>query len=103
MSRACDINPKVKQRVWDRDGHCCIICKSPYALPNAHYIRRSQGGLGIVQNIVTLCDECHNDFDNGSKRKENGEKIRNYLMGWYPDWNEEDLVYDKYRWAKEKK
>ncbi len=46
-SKACDISPKVKKKVWERDNHCCIICGSPYAMPNAHYIARSQGGLGI--------------------------------------------------------
>ena len=46
-SKACDISPKVKKKVWERDNHCCIICGSPYAMPNAHYISRAQGGLGI--------------------------------------------------------
>lgn len=41
-SKACDISPKVKKKVWERDNHCCIICGSPYAMPNAHYIKRSQ-------------------------------------------------------------
>lgn len=31
------------------------MCGSSYAMPNAHYIARAQGGLGIEENIVTLC------------------------------------------------
>lgn len=90
-----DIPQKVKEKVWERDDHRCIICGSPYAMPNAHYIRRSQGGLGIEQNIVTLCLNCHNDFDNGRYRVEYGEMIREYLKKQYPDWNESELYVKK--------
>lgn len=95
-SKACDISVKVKAQVWERDGCCCIICGSPHAMPNMHYIRRSQGGLGIPQNVVTGCLECHNAFDNGDKRKEYGELIKSYLQSQYPDWDEEKLRYEKY-------
>lgn len=101
MSRACEIPPKVRRKVWARDGGCCIICGSPQAKANAHYIRRSQGGLGIEQNVVTLCQECHDDFDNGSKREENGRMIRGYLKSCYRDWEEKKLYYNKYDWVKE--
>lgn len=94
-SKACDISPKVKKKVWERDNHCCIICGSPYAMPNAHYIARSQGGLGIEQNIVTLCMRCHNDYDNGNSRVSTGYKIQWYLKSCYDNWNEKDLIYKK--------
>lgn len=84
-SKACDISQKVKQNVWDRDNHQCIICGNPYAMPNAHYIRRSQGGLGIEQNVVTLCQKCHSDFDNGNKRASIGYRIEWYLKSCYQD------------------
>ena len=57
-AKACDISKKVKDIVWERDGHRCIICGSYQAMPNSHYIRRSQGGLGIPENIVTMCSRC---------------------------------------------
>lgn len=41
-SKACDIPQKVKDKVWARDDHKCILCDNPNAMPNAHYIRRSQ-------------------------------------------------------------
>lgn len=102
-AKACDISQKVKQEVWERDGGCCVYCGNNYnVMPNAHYIPRSDGGLGIPQNIVTLCTnltpkQCHYKFDNGTKeeREEIGEKIRERLMEHYPDWNEEDLYYKK--------
>ena len=98
-AKACDISQEVKVRVWERDKGCCIICGSPAAAPNAHYIRRSQGGLGIEQNVVTLCTGCHNEFDNGSGKYSEAIKkaVRDYLQGQYNDWSEKDLIYDKWR------
>lgn len=98
-AKACDISQEVKARVWERDKGCCIICESPTASPNAHYIRRSQGGLGIEQNIVTLCMDCHNEFDNGSGKYSEAikEAVRDYLQGRYDNWSEKDLIYDKWR------
>lgn len=97
-SKATDISQKVKKTVWERDNQCCIICESPYAMPNAHYISRANGGLGIEQNIVTLCQKCHNDFDNGTEEKKLAlsYKIESYLTACYEDWNVENLYYKKY-------
>lgn len=97
-SRACDISMSVKQKVWERDNHHCINCGSPYSMPNAHYISRSHGGLGIEENIVTLCQDCHHNFDNGKSKelKEHiKEKIEIYLKSIYPDWNVDSLIYKK--------
>lgn len=66
-TKALQISPDVKRRVWERDGRC-ILCHRPGS-PDAHYIPRSQGGLGV--------------------------EIRAYLMKCYPDWDEADLVYRK--------
>ena len=51
----------------------------------------------MEQNLVLLCPVCHADYDNGSKRKDYGDYIRNYLKWHYTDWSEKDLVYDKWR------
>lgn len=95
-SKATDISQKVKQIVWERDGQRCVICKSNQAMPNAHYISRAKGGLGIPQNVVSLCITCHHDYDNGLKREENGKKIKKYLKSKYLNWNEENLIYKKW-------
>lgn len=99
-SKATDIPQKVKKKVWERDGMRCKMCGNPTAMPNAHYIPRSSGGLGIEENVVTMCAECHHEYDNGSKRDIYKEEIKEYLISKYPDWNEEDLVYDKFHWLK---
>ena len=65
-------------------------------LPEAHYIRRSQLGRGIEQNIVTLCRECHREFDEGKKHNEYKEKIQTYLDLLYPDFSDYDRIYHKW-------
>ena len=88
------IPEKVKKAVWTRDGGRCIVCLRP-GNPWCHFIPRSQGGLGIEENIVTLCDKCHNDFDQTEKRKHMQAYIRWYLKMKYPDWDETKLIYKK--------
>ena len=96
-SKACDISQKVKKRVFERDGCRCIICRSYSAMPNAHYIPRSKGGLGIEENVVTLCLDCHHKLDQTSSRKEMLTYVRTYLNAYYGDkWDEDKLVYHKY-------
>lgn len=96
-SNDCDISPEVKRIVYERDGHRCIYCHRNNGLPNAHFIGRGQGGLGIPENIVTLCPECHEDYDNGFKREEIGNYIREYLKWKYgQNWNEKKLIYKKH-------
>lgn len=102
-SKATDIPMSVKERVWQRDYGRCVVCGNNYnVMPNAHYISRSKGGLGIEQNVVTLCTEltknkCHRKYDFGTKqeRQEIHDKIKRYLQSQYENWNEEDLIYRK--------
>ena len=96
QTKATKIPNEVKMTVGKRDNWSCIICHRP-GLPEAHYIRRSQGGLGIEQNIVTLCRICHERYDNGDKRVEYGQRIREYLDKWYPYFDNKDRYYDKWR------
>lgn len=64
-----------------------------------HYIPRSKGGLGIPQNAAVGCQHHHNMMDNGNKGKrgEMLEIFKEYLMRHYTDWNEQDLIYNKWR------
>jgi 5-methylcytosine-specific restriction endonuclease McrA len=99
-SKATDISPKVKQKVYERDNKLCIVCYQ-LGIPDAHYIRRTQGGLGIEENVVTLCRTCHHEYDDGSKREEIGERIKQYLKSIYGDsWDEEKLKYSKWNGFK---
>lgn len=99
-AKALAISKKTKEKVFERDNHKCVLCGSPYGLPEAHYIRRSRGGLGIEQNIVTLCRICHTMYDFGTivERDIIRQRLREYLKGCYPDWSESDLYYEKYKY-----
>ena len=66
---------------------------APDAKPNAHYIARSHSGLGVERNIVTLCNDCHNRYDQSADRRYIREEIKAYLMSQYPDWDETTLIY----------
>lgn len=95
-TKALEISRETKARVFIRDGGCCVYCGSPRGEPNAHFVARSQGGLGIEENILTLCPEHHRAFDQTPARKKMGEYFRQYLKNIYPDWDEENLYYKKY-------
>lgn len=94
-SKACDISAKVKRVVWERDNFCCIYCGSTIAIPNAHFIPRSKGGLGIEENIVTLCQNCHYNYDMTDMREYYREYIENYLKRKYPNWDKQNLIFRK--------
>lgn len=104
-TKALEIPLEVKKKVAERDSidgwACCIWCgkpaptTNPFAFSNAHYIPRSQGGLGIEENILTLDWECHLNFDQTENRPKMKEFFKDYLKTKYPDWDEENLIYKK--------
>ena len=100
-TKATDISPKVRQEVEARDNHQCVFCKTTREVRGEmHYIRRSQGGMGIPQNLLTGCRSCHRQFDEGPNKELYRERAREYLKSIYPDWNEEDLIYNKWKGFK---
>lgn len=102
-AKATDISSKVKKIVWERDEGRCVVCGGCYnTMPNAHFISRNNGGLGIEENVVTLCTEltenkCHRKYDFGTReeREEIGQIIEDYLRSCYKNWDKEKLVYKK--------
>ena len=111
-SRATDIPKKVKDKVWERDHERCIYCGSRYAMPNAHaLLSRAQGGLGIEQNIVTLCLTCHSVYDKGSNEVKKyyagkigkpiiDDYIKSYLSSIYGEDFERGIRYEAHRKIK---
>lgn len=102
-----------QENIWYRDGGECIFCKIGYHMENKdpmqyqikdimHYINKSQGGLGIPQNGAVGCRYHHGLLDNGNRglRAEMLEIFKEHLMQQYPDWNEEELIYDKWDFLK---
>lgn len=92
-TKALQIPPKVKERVLSRDKWC-VWCGRPGA-PNAHFISRAQGGLGIEENILTLCTGCHRRYDQTTDRAKMREFFKEYLKSRYPEWDESKLYYKK--------
>lgn len=96
-TKATEISMDVKKKVWERDNHSCIYCMRylPINFANSHFIKRSQGGLGIEQNVVTACAKCHWKYDTYDHQKMYDYTYK-YLLSKYPGLRIEDLVYKKY-------
>lgn len=95
-TKATSIPVAVKAEVWRRDFGRCVLCGAINAGPHCHYIRRSQGGLGISENIWTGCQRCHTAFDSEASDGPLHQEVKAYLKGWYKDWDESRLIYRKY-------
>lgn len=91
--KATSISPRVKEAVYERDGGLCIFC-GRRGLPEAHVVPRSRGGMGVEENIITVCRQCHNAMD-GADRKKKLEIAKRYLRERYPGWDEKKLEYHK--------
>lgn len=95
-----DVKIKVAERDCVDGWPCCILCGEPaptsnlLAFSNAHYIPRAQGGLGIEENILTLCPKCHREYD-GIKRTKLRPILRKHLRDHYKNWDESKLFYQK--------
>ena len=104
-TKKTQIAPTVKYLVWLRDGGRCVGCgrwapgeEENYGWSCAHYIARSHGGRGdIPQNILTLCPECHERFDNSSDRENLKSVYLDYLESKYGPLKTTDLTYQKWR------
>lgn len=98
-TRLCAIPKEVKLIVYERDHERCIFCGAP-GLPEAHVIPRSHGGLGVPQNIITVCRSCHDKLDNSSNRQQMLDVAVGYLKRYYSDISQTDVIYQK--WDKDK-
>lgn len=103
-TKALAIPKTVKDAVYKRDKGICVLCGSNMGEPVAHVVRRSQGGLGIEKNIVTLCPSCHRAYDEGTNIRRFGKGATReslychlvaHLKSFYPDWNKADMIYRK--------
>ena len=93
-AKSTQISTRTKKAVYDRDNGLCVVC-GRRGFPDAHYVPRFKGGLGIEENLVTLCRECHDKFDHGDEPTmiTIGIKVRNYLKEHYPDIEYPDIRY----------
>lgn len=104
-TKALAIPQEVKKQVAERDSvrgwPCCVWCGKPapygsrLAYSCAHYISRAQGGKGIVENTLTLCEKCHPRYDATIHRTAMRAYFKAYLSRRHPGWDEKNLVYKK--------
>ena len=110
QAKAREFTAEAREEIFFRDKAECIFCAIGYHMDKAtwlgkeiksvmHYIPRSKNGLGIPKNGALGCQYHHNMMDNGheGRRDEMLEIFKEHLKKHYPDWNEEDLVYSKWR------
>jgi len=93
-TRAVSIPTKVKRQVEERDHGLCIFCGKP-GKGEGHFISRAHGGLGIEENLITVCRPCHDLLDNSTKRKEMLGIAEEHLKHCYPYWDKSFLIYEK--------
>lgn len=110
QSKAREFDKYARQEIISRDIGKCIFCQMKYHMDEAdsfalrifsimHYIPRSHNGLGIPKNGALGCQFHHEMLDNGNqgRRQEMLDMFKGYLMRCYPSWNEEELIYSKWR------
>ena len=55
------ISVRIRQAVYDRDGHRCLRCGDTSALSLDHIKHWSRGGQDTVANLRTLCRSCNSE------------------------------------------
>ena len=53
-----EFSAATRKLIMERDGGLCVRCGAK-AVHIHHVIYRSQGGLGTVDNGVSVCERCH--------------------------------------------
>ena len=91
-----------KAACLNRDNYTCQCCKTKKGTLHAHHIvYRRNGGADTLDNLITLCEECHKKLHRGElqtfesklKGKKKGtlkhatqmNSIRKQLLRYYPD------------------
>ena len=57
-----DVWKKTRERVLRRDKYLCLRCDRKFDSANLsahHMVPRAEGGGDNLENLVTLCNECH--------------------------------------------
>lgn len=94
-SNATNVTYETRVKIIERDNRNCIFCGTGHGLTAAHYISRGQGGLGIEQNVASVCMRCHQLLDHSTNRHVMLKRFRMYLDRFYPDFTDFDRTYRK--------
>lgn len=95
QTKATHIQKGVKPKVHARDNGRCIFCgvEVGETLANSHFIPRSKYGLGIEENIMTNCNDCHKEWHRFNNGKDNGMNVKavEHFKKCYPGWENMSL------------
>lgn len=80
---AYDVSAATRNKVFARDGGCCLKCGSTKDLSIDHIVALSNGGDNSVENLQTLCKGCNSSKGGSTKdyRKSNVESTLNQRCG----------------------
>lgn len=87
----------VREYVLYRDNHICQCCKgkSKDTILNVHHIESRKTGGNAPNNLITLCESCHNGYHNGTvklpKNTRRGMNFRDAAFMGIMRW----ALYDK--------
>lgn len=56
---SASISNATRKKVYRRDGFRCALCDSTRYLQIHHAVPRGEGGSNNMQNLITLCADCH--------------------------------------------
>jgi 5-methylcytosine-specific restriction endonuclease McrA len=63
LSKKCKsrmrVSKTLREFVYARDGHRCLVCGRPDNLSMDHIIPRCRGGVSKAHNLQTLCRSCN--------------------------------------------
>ena len=74
---------QLKIDVLKRDRNRCQLCGKFTNSPPHHVLFRSQGGSDILENLITLCRDCHNMIHHGKESRYYRERIKEKIKGIY--------------------
>lgn len=104
-TRSLQFDKQSQQNMLLRDGGCIFCLMEGYRgndferniLDCMHFVNKSQGGLGILQNGAIGCRYHHHKLDNGNQglREDMLDYFEEYLKELYPDWSKDKLYYKK--------
>jgi 5-methylcytosine-specific restriction endonuclease McrA len=98
-TKATSVNPKVRETILERDNNQCVSCGSRSNLTMAHvFVNRSHGGMGVKENLATLCIKCHHELDNGKKHEQDYQRaaVQFYMIEKYGMPELKKITYNKW-------
>jgi len=81
--------PEWRKAVYERDNYSCVCCEKKGGKLNAHHLNgydKFKEERLVLENGVTLCNECHLDFHNLYGRGNNTkEQFKEYVKSKYKE------------------